>query len=165
MKLFPSLSQRVKQKSGIAADDEGAVAVEFALTLPIYLAMIGMIIEGSWMVYHQQAVTYAAEEATRFALVNYSATRADVAEVAYSNLSLLDRSKLDADAIVVADTLNDDDTKLISVRITYSYEPLFPVFSFFGDPDTNGFTFTGSSEGFLVESLEPLLLEEIDTSV
>jgi len=160
------LKKNANTKS-LIGDEEGAVAVEFALTLPIYLALIGMIVEGSWMIYHQQAVNFAAEEATRHALVNYDASTADIEAIARNNLKLLEPANINTGVILVSNQPivdeNGDETgtKLISIQITYRYEPLIGVLGFLGGNDTGGFDFIGTSEGFLIERLDPLLLQQI----
>ncbi len=129
--------------------DDGAVAVEFALTFPIFMTAIILIIELARVVYVQAVVTFAAEEATRYALVNYAATTQELEEYATSNLLGVSQDQLVS--IVVSGDLNADNTRLISITITYQYTPIIPVNMLLGDASRNGFQISGTSAGFLTE--------------
>lgn len=129
--------------------DDGAVAVEFALTFPIFMTAIILIIELARVVYVQAVVTFAAEEATRYALVNYAVTTAELEDYATSNLLGVPQDQLVS--IVVSGDLNTDNTRLISITITYQYTPIIPVNMLLGDSNAVGFQISGTSAGFLTE--------------
>jgi Flp pilus assembly protein TadG len=53
----------------LVAGETGAAAIEFALTIPFVLSLLFGIIDFSRMTFSQAALNFAAEEATRFAVV------------------------------------------------------------------------------------------------
>lgn len=134
--------------------DEGAMATEFALTLPIYLASIIFLVEVSRIAYTKSVVIHAAEEATRYALVNYGATVDEIQENAREGLVGLTPTNLRA--IVVTNPVDPTDmTRLVTVEIRYRYAPILPVGAFLGG-DARGFDILGESKGFITEEIPAL---------
>lgn len=127
-------------------------AVEFAFTLPIYLVSIILLVEVARLVYTQSVVLYAAEEATRYALVNYDATSSDIQTVASDKLLGLDPNNLTA-IIVTSPVDPDDHTKLVTVEVRYQYVPLLPIDKLIPLGDADGYALKGQSKGFLTEEI------------
>lgn len=138
--------------------DDGSVATEFALVLPIYLMVIMMIVELARIVFVQAAVTFAAEEATRYAIVNYNSGEDSVAAdeaieaVAADNLLGLPTTQIiKIDATGVDDATGN--TRELSVTVIYQYIPILPIHKFFGGISDTGFEITGQSIGFIMEDI------------
>lgn len=147
------LKNRIKRYR-LARDEGGAMAVEFAILFPIYMTIVIMVIEFARLAYIQTAVYYAAEQATRFAIVNFDATTEDITAEARSSLVAVDSSNLNA--IVVTDPTDPTTgTKLVSVTVNYTFTPILPVAGFF---DGDGIiTLEGESSGFITEQVDPVL--------
>ncbi len=140
--------------SKLKASDEGVTAVEFALVLPIYLASLLSVMEISRMVYTKAAVMHAAEEATRYAMVNYGATTTELETKATAGLVGLSADNLLA--VVITNPVDPtDQTRLVSIQINYQYVPILPIGYFLGGDET-GFEITGESKGFLTEEIPAL---------
>lgn len=71
-------------------DGTGAVAVELAIVLPVFLLMLLGIVEFGRMIWVQNTLHFAVEEATRFAVVNSGASSAAVQAYALGRLPGLD---------------------------------------------------------------------------
>ncbi|NVJ97068.1 MAG: pilus assembly protein [Alphaproteobacteria bacterium] len=133
-------------------DEEGVAAVEFALTLPIYLGALIFLIEMARIAYTQGVILHAAEEATRYALVHYDATSDEVQAKAQENLLGLDPDHLTA-IIVTAPVDPTDQTKLVTVEVQYEYVPILPLNEIMSLGDTEGFSLVGESKGFITEEI------------
>ncbi|MFC4349046.1 TadE/TadG family type IV pilus assembly protein [Kordiimonas lipolytica] len=145
--------QRLKALLGrLRCRDDGVAAVEFAMTIPIYLGTIIMLIELSRIVYTQAVVLYAAEEATRYALVHYDATSNDVQAIAEANLLGLDPDNITA-IIITSPVDPTDQTKLVTVEVQYQYLPILSLEAFLNLGDDAGLAITGESRGFLTEEI------------
>ncbi len=140
-------------------DEDGAMAVEFALVLPIYLMVITMIIEFSLLTYAQAVVFYSAEQATRFAVVNFNATVEDIQLEARANLLGVDTSNLTA-IVVTAPTDVSDNTKLVSVTVQYKYTPILPISKLFNLDNDGTINLAGNSSGFITDEVEAAFAEE-----
>lgn len=149
--MIQSLRRTIKF---FARDTRGATAVEFALNFPIYLTIILFIIEAGRMAYIKTAINHAAEEATRYSLVNGTATEEDIKTKAQNTLIGLDADNLEA-VIVTAPVDTTDKTRLVSVTIIYYYKPYVPI-DVFMDNKWRGFSMSGESKGFLAEEISVL---------
>lgn len=109
----------------------------------IVLLMFGLLEIGRVML-TQGVLMYAAEEATRFAIVNFSATEQEIRDHAESKFLLVNAERIDA-VVVDAPIDPSDNTRRISVRIDYNYVPLLPL------PGIQSFPLHGQSRGFLAE--------------
>jgi Flp pilus assembly protein TadG len=123
------------------AADAASVMVEFAfLAPPLVLFLFGMI-EFSRYAYTQSALNFAAEEATRFAVVNGGeVTNDEVLDLARDNLLFLDSGL--AALCILSPTDATTQTSTVSVIISYDYDPIFPLV--FGD-----IALEGRSEGYI----------------
>jgi Flp pilus assembly protein TadG len=120
----------------------GGTLVEFALVLPTLILFLYGVIEFGRVLFTQGVLYLATEEATRFAAVNYTATEAQIQEAAESRFVLIDPAKITN--FNVTSTLNAaDQTKLVTVEITYAFEPLVPI-------GWSSIPLFGHSRGFLV---------------
>lgn len=147
--LIKRLRQGIKRFS---RDTSGVAAVEFAMTIPIYLGSIIMLVELSRIVYTQGVVLYAAEEATRYALVHYDATSADVQTIAEQNLLGLDPDNITA-IIITSPVDPSDQTKLVTVEVQYQYLPILSLEAFLDLGSDAGLAIKGESSGFLTEEI------------
>lgn len=136
--------------SRLKRDDRGAVAVEFGLTIPIFLAVFLFVLEMGRLAFAQVMVSYAAEEATRFAVVNSAATVQQIQD--YARDRLIGLSPENLTAILVAQPVDPvDQTRLISVEVEYLYSPLV---SLDGLLENGGFVdipIEGISRGFIAQ--------------
>lgn len=127
----------------VAGDCEGVAAVEFALMAPAFFALFFGVIELGRAAYTQGVVTFAAEEATRYAVVNYNISEAEVVNLTEDCLLGVNRDRINA--IVVTGPIDPvDNTRTISVEVSYNFEFLLP----FLPADT--VTISGTSRGFLI---------------
>ncbi|RMD87818.1 MAG: hypothetical protein D6807_07120 [Alphaproteobacteria bacterium] len=104
---------------------KGAAGVEFALALPLVLALFFTVIEGGRLAYTQAALYFAAQEATRYAIVREGQVSDDeIRDFAASKLFGL-RPSL---AVVTVQSPIDPtvNTSEYTVAINYSFTPLFP---------------------------------------
>ncbi|MBV1900743.1 MAG: pilus assembly protein [Kordiimonadaceae bacterium] len=140
------------QNRGLADNEDGVAAVEFALVLPIYLSVLMFFVEMARIVSIQVMILHAAEETTRYALVNFDATIQEISDFARNSLPFLDPANLTA-VLVTAPVDPDDQTKEFSVQINYQYTPLMPLTHFFSEDVADGFSLSGTSSGFLAEEI------------
>lgn len=122
--------------------DEGSLAVEFALTAIPMALFLGGLVEFARYSYTQSALNFAAEEATRFAVVRGgSVTESELITVAQDSMLFLDAG-LSAICITAP---QGTATAEITVEISYDYEPILPIAGHF-------FTISGESAGFIAFS-------------
>ena len=72
--------------SRLARDGRGVAAVEFALLAPVFLALLLGAMETGRLLWTRSMLQFAAEEATRYALVRRDATTSAIEAIARSNL-------------------------------------------------------------------------------
>jgi len=124
-------------------NDGGAAAIEFAFLAPAFFFMIYAIIEFFRATFTMAVLFFAAEEATRYATVNYSATTVAIKQVAENNLLLLNPSQI-SNFEVVSTLDTTDQTKHVTVVISYAFAPMLPL-------PWDAITLSGQSRGFIVE--------------
>jgi len=83
-------------------DERGSVLVEFALVLPVFLAVLVAIIEMATFFWTRNTLQFATEEAARLALVNTAAAPAAVKAAAESRLTAasVDAARLTVTAVL-----------------------------------------------------------------
>ena len=120
----------------------GSAAVDFALvSIPLILITAG-IIEFARYSYTQSAINFAAEEATRYAVVRGgTVTESELVTVAQNSMLFLDSG---VSAICITAPAGTATAEL-TVTITYSYEPLITLAG-------RSITLTGESAGFIAFS-------------
>lgn len=94
-------------------DRRGASAVEFALVLPVLLTLLFGTLEVGRLMWVRSTMQFAAEEATRYALVHTGASVAEItalarARVAASVSSLAPQVTVTSTATTVTVQLNQD---------------------------------------------------------
>ena len=119
------------------------MSVEFALISPVFVAFLYGIVEFGRVLFTLGVLYFAAEEATRYSVVNYNATTTQIREVAESKFLMIDPAKITN--FSVTSTLNaTDQTKLVTIEITYAFEPWVPI-------GWSVITLTGNSRSFIIE--------------
>lgn len=143
-----SLFRKVGKSSG------GSAAIEFSLALPVILLITFAFIEFARVLFTQAVLNASAEEATRFAMVNFeqnnldadyiSGIETEIKNIAKDRFILIDEEKIsDFDIEVITNVA--DATKTVNINIDYAYEFMLPLMGDFS------FTITGASESFLVQ--------------
>ncbi len=103
----------------------GAAGVEFALALPLVLLTFFIVIEGGRLAYTQAALTFAAQEATRYAIVREGqVTNDEIRDFAASKLYGLKPGL----AVVTVQSPIDPtvNTSEYTVAIRYDFTPIVP---------------------------------------
>ncbi|MCH7929956.1 MAG: pilus assembly protein [Proteobacteria bacterium] len=72
----------------------GSVAIEFAVLLPVFLALIYGLFEFARIAWTQTTLEYAVEEAARFAMVNPTASATQITAVANDSATGLDAGEI-----------------------------------------------------------------------
>lgn len=124
----------------LVACRKGATAVEFAIVLPVVLTALLAVMEGGRLAYTQAAISFAAQEATRFAVVREgSVTIEEIERFAKSKLIGLNED------LAAASALSDPEfgSSKYTVNITYPFRPIAPYVG----RDT--IRLSASSSGFL----------------
>ncbi len=122
---------------------EGATAVEFALITPIFLLFLYGLLEFGRVLFTMAVLFFAAEEASRYSVVNYTATTTEIRQVAESKFLMIDAAKISK--FEVTSVLNVvDQTKLVTIDIVYAFEPLVPLI-------WTTINLSGHSRGFIVD--------------
>ncbi len=70
-------------------DRSGATAIEFALTLPVFLLFVFGLVEFSRVLWTNNALEYGAEQAARYALANPTASASELQTLAASQVPTL----------------------------------------------------------------------------
>jgi Flp pilus assembly protein TadG len=124
-------------------ETRGALAVEFALGIPVILSAVFGAMELGRLGFTQAALQHAAEEATRFAIVREGQiTPEDIEIFAASKLTgVFDREAAIVSAAAPIDPATG--TSLLSVQVNYQYQFLLPFLP------TEGIQLTGNSSGFI----------------
>lgn len=104
----------------------GAAVVEFAFVVPLTLLFAYGIIEFGRVLFTVGVLQYAAEEATRYAAVNYDLSTDQVKTYAANKLMYIDPAKITSFS-VTAPVDPVDKTKLVTVQIGYQLDYFMPV--------------------------------------
>lgn len=115
----------------LKAQDEGAAAVELALTAPVFIALIFGALQGATMLWTQLGLQQATERAARCAAINatlcgtaelvqaYAATQALSANLPASNFTL-------TSATCGAVVSGEANVKFVTLNVTLSARSCFP---------------------------------------
>jgi Flp pilus assembly protein TadG len=134
----------------------GSTAVEFALGLPVFLALLFGTMEGGRAIFTQSVLFYAAEEATRWAIVNTQDEAGGETLVQYQNrietyakdqLILISPNQTSA-AVATAPTNPVDNTRTISITVNYNFSFMLPYIGAAAGP----IQMSATSTGFLAEN-------------
>ena len=125
----------------LAVDRVGSAIVEFGFVGPAMIVLVLGIVEGGRAVYTQAALSYAAQEATRFAIVREGTiTEGDIE--AYASNQLLGLKKELAVFTASAPINPATNTSLVTVEVTYPFRFLLPL------PSLDTITLSAESRGF-----------------
>lgn len=102
----------------------GAVALEFAIGLPIFLAMIYGIFEFGRVFWTKNTMEFAVEEAARFTVVNPNAATGLIVSVVEDKAAGLDVSLIN---VAIAFEQAAGDRTFVNITGTYSYAPMIPL--------------------------------------
>ena len=111
----------------IGDDSRGAVALEFALGLPIFLAMIYGVFEFGRIFWTQSTMEFAVEEAARFALINPDATGNSIADVVQDKAAGLDAGRITVNITYEPNAAGTVARAFVRVTGTYNYAPMIPL--------------------------------------
>ncbi len=107
----------------------GAVALEFAIGLPIFLAMVYGIFEFGRVFWTQNTMEFAIEEAARFTMVNPNAANDQIIDVVEENAVGLDTALIAVNIVFqqgVTESGNPAQS-FVTITGTYSYAPMIPL--------------------------------------
>ncbi len=102
----------------------GAVAIEFAFGMPIFLAMIYGVFEFGRILWTQNTMEFAIEEAARYVMVNPNATDAQIVTIVEDKATGLDAARIN---VGVNFEQIGADNSVVDITGTYNYAPLFPI--------------------------------------
>lgn len=110
--------------------ERGAAAVEFALLLPLLIAILLGIMEFGWMFFTDLQVTNATRDALRKAVVTLPPEDMDDAAAArLTQIADYPGSGLESGNLSLAVFECDADEESVSIVVRYQYEPLTPLAS------------------------------------
>ena len=119
----------------------GDVAIEFALGLPIFLAMIYGVFEFGRIFWTQNTMEFAVEEAARFTMVNPNATNGQITAIVEGKAAGLDTSRIEVDIVFEAETSGTIGSRgFVNITGTYKYFPIIPLVIPFSGSGTLDFT-------------------------
>lgn len=113
--------------------DDGAVAVEFALVVPVFVMFCLGIFEGSRMMWIRNSIQTATEEAARFAMAHTTATDGEL--IAHAT-NYYDDVSMDAPVFTIARDTTDG-VDFVTVSGTYTFDFTFTFFDI-GDVELGG---------------------------
>ena len=110
----------------------GATAVEFALVMPIFLAMVLGVIEMSRAMWIKATMQYAVEQTTRYFMVNNDKTTTELETYVQARFLEMGMSSI-VSSVTYAATLDDTTTPdNMTITLTYDFKALV---SFIPVPD------------------------------
>lgn len=116
-------------------NNKGAVAVEFALIIPVLLLFMFGIIEFGRVMWINSSLQYSVEKAARYVITNNDATDAEITAYAENHIY-----GLSLDGIAFSSSTEEyDGVVFITIIAAYTFEPLVDFLSF-GDIDLEGRT-------------------------
>lgn len=144
---LPRLARRL-------GSDSGTALVEFGLVMPLFLGLLFGVMEAGRVMFTQAVMSYATQSATRWSVVNPPATSQTLADYeqqledyAKSKLILISPNQV-ATAAATSPTDPTDNTRTITITLSYDFEWLMPFVS----DATGPFQISASSSGFLAEN-------------
>lgn len=105
--------------------DDGAVAVEFALVLPVLVLLIYMIFEIGRGLWTHNVLQLAVEEASRYAAANPTATASQITGVAETMAAVLNGAAITFS--VTTETGPSPKVTYVTVAANHTFQPLFPL--------------------------------------
>jgi Flp pilus assembly protein TadG len=119
----------------------GSVAVEFALIIPVALAILVGIVEVGRALWIRTSLQFAVEEGARYMMVHQNADDADLTAFALDKLAGIDPASVDLS--LLRETV--DGTDFVTVSATFQFHYVASLIT--GEP----FLLTGSSRAPLLE--------------
>jgi Flp pilus assembly protein TadG len=119
----------------------GSVAVEFALIIPVALAILVGIVEVGRAMWIRASLQFAVEEGARYMMVHQNAADADLTAFALDKLAGIDPASVDLS--LLRETV--DGTDFVTVSATFQFHYVASLIT--GEP----FLLTGSSRAPLLE--------------
>ena len=119
----------------------GSVAVEFALIIPVALAILVGIVEVGRAMWIRASLQFAVEEGARYMMVHQNADDADLTAFALDKLAGIDPASVDLS--LLRETV--DGTDFVTVTATFQFHYVAALIT--GEP----FLLTGSSRAPLLE--------------
>jgi Flp pilus assembly protein TadG len=122
----------------------GATALEFALLLPVFCAILFGVIEYGWVFYQQSNVVAATRDALRVAITLPQDTAPDPATAAFdevrANLTNFGYTPEQLDAAIITGVYNGETPdETLTVTVTMPYQP---IIGFVPAPQTINATMT-----------------------
>ena len=122
MKIMPKIWQHIGR---FRRDRRASMAVEFAFIGPVILGMLFGVIEFGRLAYTQSTLNFAAEETTRFAVVNGGNVTNDQL-LAYARNQLLGLED-DLAVLCILSPVTTAQTSTVSITIDYDFDLLLPI--------------------------------------
>lgn len=128
MRAMTEILGRRGRWAAFAGCRRGAIAVEFALVFPVFLVLIFLLVELGGVLYVHNSLSYAVQEATRYAIVrggtaDNPATKADIETELKSRLVGIEPDDV---AVQVTFTPDNSPGSTVAVQATLPYEPVVP---------------------------------------
>ncbi len=129
----------------------GVVALEFALGLPIFIAMVYGLFEVARIFWTLSTLEYAVEEAARFAIVNNTATATEIQQFVTDSAAGLDATQINIDVTFEQDTTGTGagTRGFVTVTGTFAYSPVVKV------RGIGAFNLTTSTRMAVVQDVNP----------
>lgn len=108
----------------------GAVAIEFALGLPIFLAMVYGVFEFVRIFWTQNTMEFAVQEAARYTIVNPKASNVEIAAIVQEKAAGLDVARITVKVVFEADitgTAPAGTNGFVNITGIYNYTPVIPL--------------------------------------
>jgi Flp pilus assembly protein TadG len=131
----PPLMSRLRR---LARDERGAVVVEFALILPLFLIVVFAVMEFARGYQALNAVTTAAREGARLAAVEEFPESPETFALVKDRAKTIAGSMFTTDTIVVSQPTCDiavPDCKVVTVSTSMVMTGVTPILAMFGKPD------------------------------
>jgi len=109
-------------------NQRGAAAVEFALVLPLLLAIFAGMVEMGVLIYNQQVLTNASREGARAGIVQDPTINVDTIVQNYCDKHLFDLKSGNTRTPTVSTTSRGNFQADYTVSVEYDYEFLLPQF-------------------------------------
>jgi Flp pilus assembly protein TadG len=108
---------------GLVRDRRGVAAIEFALVAPLFLLFAFGLIEFSRLLWTDNALEYAAEQAARYALANPTASATQIRAVAVGQVPTVDPNAVTV--TITYDTTNG--VQFVTVTASTPFSPIVSI--------------------------------------
>jgi Flp pilus assembly protein TadG len=116
----------------LPADEAGTAAIEFAVVLPVFLAMLYGLLELGHYGYTTIALSDAARDGARWAMVRGAssaapATASDITNFVRGRIAMLDPAQV---TVTPSFTPNNKPGSVVNVQVSYAFAPFLPSYGF-----------------------------------